>query len=90
MQTVLAVVVIIVLSLGIAGTEAATKRTGTKPLSQGRCPPDHPIKGNFTTRSGEPCIYHLPGQRYYNKTKAERCYASEADAVIDGCRRSKV
>ena len=84
------IAVIAILSLGTAGAEAANKRTGIKPLVHGECPPDYPIKGNFTTRSGEPCIYHLPGQRYYEKTKAERCYASEAEAVLDGCRKSKV
>ncbi|WP_447980756.1 sunset domain-containing protein [Candidatus Nitrospira bockiana] len=32
----------------------------------------------------------MPGQRYYGKTRAERCYATEQDAIRDGCRRSKV
>jgi hypothetical protein len=45
----------------------------------------HPIKGNFTTHSGEPCIHHV----LYDKTKPERCEVSEADAAKDGCRRSK-
>jgi hypothetical protein len=53
------------------------------------CPVSHPIKGNFTTYSGEPCIHHLPGGEFYGKTRPERCYATEADAVRDGCRRSK-
>lgn len=54
-----------------------------------RLPVTHPIKGNFTAYSGEPCIYHVPGGGFYTKTKPERCYATEADAVKDGCRRSK-
>jgi hypothetical protein len=70
--------------------EASTKRPGVQPLAGGRCPANYPIKGNFTTHSGERCIYHLPGQRFYSKTKAERCYANEVDAAIDGCRKSKV
>ncbi len=53
------------------------------------CPVSHPIKGNFTTYSGERCIHHMPGGYFYGKTRPERCYASEADAVKDGCRRSK-
>jgi hypothetical protein len=53
------------------------------------CPPSHPIKGNFTTYSSEPCIYYMPGGQFYSKTKPERCYATEEDAQKDGCRRSK-
>ena len=64
-------------------------RTGIPPGAFGNCSESYPIKGNFTTYSGERCIYHLPGQRFYNKTAAERCYATEADARQDGCRKSK-
>jgi hypothetical protein len=53
------------------------------------CPITHPIKGNFTTYSGERCIHHMPGGTFYGKTRPERCYASEAAAVNGGCRRSK-
>lgn len=69
---------------------SAGKRPGIAPLSTGHCPSSHPIKGNFTTYSGERCIYHLPGQHFYGKTRAERCYATEAEALKDGCRRAKV
>jgi hypothetical protein len=53
------------------------------------CPVSYPIKGNFTTYSGERCIHHLPGGEFYDSTHPERCYATEAEAVKDGCRRSK-
>jgi len=53
------------------------------------CPSDAPIKGNFTTYSGERCIYHPPGGQFYGKTKPERCYAREDEARRDGCRASK-
>jgi hypothetical protein len=66
-----------------------TDRPGIEPDKSGGCPPSHPIKGNFTTYSGEQCIYHMPNQRFYNKTKAEQCYATEEDARQDGCRKSK-
>jgi hypothetical protein len=49
----------------------------------------HPIKGNFTTYPGERCIHYMPEGYFYGKTRPERCYASEADAAKDGCRRSK-
>jgi hypothetical protein len=83
-------VVIPVLSHGTTDKEPVSKRKGVKPLLGGGCPADYPIKGNFTTYSGERCIYHLPGQRFYNKTNAERCYANEANAKQDGCRKAKV
>jgi hypothetical protein len=67
----------------------AQAQPGVPPQSAWSCPITHPIKGNFTTHSGEPCIYHVPGGGFYDKTKPERCYVSEADAVRDRCRRSK-
>lgn len=64
-------------------------RPGVPPKSAWECPLSEPIKGNFTTYSGERCIYHVPGGEFYGKTNPERCYAMEQDAVKDGCRRSK-
>jgi len=64
-------------------------RPGVPPQSAWECPLTHPIKGNFTTYSGERCIYHVPGGYFYGKTKPEQCYVTEPDAVKDGCRRSK-
>lgn len=68
---------------------AEGERPGVPPLAKDTCPSTHPIKGNFTTLSGERCIYHLPGQSFYKKTLPERCYATEVEAVRDGCRKSK-
>ena len=96
MRLMVSYLVFIALLLGVADAEAARKRphavhrTGIEPLKNGECPDEHPIKGNFTPHSGERCIYHMIGQRLYLRTKAERCYATEAEAVEDGCRRSKV
>ena len=70
-----------------AATSSPTK--GVAPVSAWECPGTHPIKGNFTTSSGERCIYHVPGGQFYNKTKPERCYASRDEANVDGCRASK-
>jgi len=69
--------------------QQAQGRPGAPPQDAWNCPPTHPIKGNFTTYSGERCIYHMQGGEFFGKTKPERCYATEADAVKDGCRRSK-
>jgi hypothetical protein len=65
-------------------------RPGIEARESGGCPPSHPIKGNFTTYSGERCIYHLPDQHFYSKTKIERCYATGDDARRDGCRKANV
>lgn len=45
------------------------------------------IKGNHSRR-GE-WIYHLPGMKYYNATRAEEMFCSEADAQRAGYRRSR-
>jgi hypothetical protein len=72
-----------------AALSQAQSRPGVSPTDAWTCPLTHPIKGNFPTYSGERCIYHMKGGQYYGKTKPERCYATEEDAVRDGCRRSK-
>jgi hypothetical protein len=79
-------VLLLVASTAVAQTPS---RPGVLPQDVWTCPLTHPIKGNFTTYSGEPCIYHMKGGQFYGKTKPERCYATEEEAVKDGCRRSK-
>lgn len=69
---------------------SSPKRQGVPSSSTKNCPASHPIKGNFTTYSRERCIYHVPGQRFYQKTNPERCFATEEEAMLDGCRVSKV
>ncbi len=44
------------------------------------------IKGNVSS-SGK--IYHLPGGAFYNRTIAEICFDSEADAQAAGFRKSQ-
>ena len=46
------------------------------------------IKGN-RSRRGE-WIYHMPGMRYYERTRPEEIFCSEAEARAAGYRRSKV
>lgn len=70
--------------------QQAQGRPGVPPQEDGRsCPTTHPIKGNFTTVSGERCIYHPPGGEFYTRTNPERCYASGEEAAQDGCRATK-
>lgn len=46
------------------------------------------IKGN-RSRRGE-WIYHLPGMEYYDRTRPEELFCTEAQALAAGYRRSKV
>jgi hypothetical protein len=71
-------------------TASPGAQPGVSPMDAWTCPLTHPIKGNFTTYSGEPCIYHMSGGQFYEKTMPERCYATEEEARRGGCRRSKV
>jgi len=64
-------------------------RPGVPPKSAWTCPVTQPIKGDFTTYSGERCIYHPPAGEFYGRTKPERCYATGDDARQDGCRASR-
>ncbi len=50
----------------------------------GDCPLHHPVKAN--DNSG---IYHVPGGRFYDRTKAERCYVDAESAAADGYRAAK-
>jgi endonuclease YncB( thermonuclease family) len=65
------------------------EREGERPTASQTCR----IKGNISS-SGKR-IYHVPGQRYYDRTristgKGERWFCSEAEAREAGWRRSRV
>jgi len=49
----------------------------------GSCPASAPIK---VTKSG---LYHLPGDAYYARSKAQRCVTTEAAAVAAGYQASQ-
>ncbi|MBN1439376.1 MAG: thermonuclease family protein [Anaerolineales bacterium] len=79
---------------GLIGSPTRGAETGAS--CAGGCvtpPPGCVIKGNISA-DGEK-IYHMPGQKYYEKTviepeKGERWFCTEAEAVAAGWRRSKV
>ncbi len=50
----------------------------------GAAPASHPVKAKES--SG---IFHVPGGRFYDRTKADRCYPTAAAAEADGYRQSK-
>jgi hypothetical protein len=54
------------------------------PPLEGGCPAGYAIKVNTT--SG---IYHVPEGRSYQRTVAQRCYATAEAAERDGYRRAK-
>lgn len=55
------------------------------PDPDGGCPLSHPVKAKL--RSG---IYHVPEGLAYERTNADRCYASPEAAENDGYRASKM
>lgn len=66
-----------------AADDTPTDRTWVEPVD-GSCPATHPVKGN-----ADSMIFHIPGGRSYERTAAERCYCTAADAEADGFRQAK-
>jgi hypothetical protein len=52
--------------------------------ADGSCPVSHPVKAKLS--SG---IFHAPGGANYERTRADRCYASGDAATADGLRPAK-
>ncbi len=50
----------------------------------GSAPDSHPVK--VKESSG---IFHVPGGRFYDRTRPDRCYPTAVAAEADGYRRSK-
>jgi endonuclease YncB( thermonuclease family) len=73
-------------------SKPVAKRSGPKVVSsndwQGRASGNCNIKGN-RNRKGQ-WIYHVPGMPYYDQTRAEEMFCSEAEARAAGYRRAKV
>ncbi|MFN8525158.1 MAG: thermonuclease family protein [Chloroflexota bacterium] len=66
-------------------TPAVAPKPSSGPTSSsGQCPPEAPIKGNRDSH-----IYHSPGQRDYERTKAEECFVTGADAEAAGYRAAQ-
>ncbi len=86
----LVVVSIVLLSICFTDSDvrAAEVSGSAEPVSEWYCPKSHPIKGNINKKR-KTWIYHMPGGSFYNKTKPEKCYATEQDAVAGGFRKSK-
>ncbi|MCB7137209.1 sunset domain-containing protein [Cellulosimicrobium marinum] len=75
-------------SAATAAVKAAPRPSRTTPVNNGwDCPSWAPIKGNRSS-SGD-WIYHVPGGRWYDRTKPEECFGSTAAARAAGYRPSK-
>ncbi|MEX2221257.1 MAG: thermonuclease family protein [Candidatus Rokuibacteriota bacterium] len=72
-----------------AAPKTTQARPGVEPKGRASCPLTHPIKADFHTYSSERCIYYVPSSPAYLESRSERCYATEAEARQDGCRRSR-
>jgi len=74
---------------GAAGATTADANDAAPPAwlpanEDGSTPAGHPVK--VKESSG---IFHVPGGRFYDRTKPDRCYPTAAAAEADGYRRSK-
>ncbi|MDQ2730013.1 MAG: hypothetical protein M3Y91_19650, partial [Actinomycetota bacterium] len=74
--------------VGSSGRSRRTRRTDRaerweEPAPDGTCDQSYPIK--VKVRSG---LFHLPGMFAYERTGADRCYRSSADAEADGFTRA--
>jgi len=74
-------------SAATAAVKAAPRPSRTTPVNEWDCPSWAPIKGNRSS-SGD-WIYHVPGGRWYDRTKPEECFSSRAAAQAAGYRPSK-
>lgn len=48
------------------------------------CPESHPIKAKMSSH-----LFHLPGMLAYERTRPDRCYATEEEAEADGFVKAK-
>jgi hypothetical protein len=63
---------------------AAIEGPWVAPNPDGSCPDGFAVK--VKVASG---IYHVPGGRFHERTRPDRCYATAEGAEADGYRRSK-
>jgi hypothetical protein len=59
---------------------------GPNPVPAAQDCPAGQIKGNIGGSGSR--VYHMPGGSFYNRTKAEQCFATEAEAQAAGFRKS--
>ena len=67
----------------VAMAESSAVTDWAEPIDGG-CQDGYPIKANDNSH-----IFHVPGGRFYDRTRAERCYPTAEAAERDGYRRAK-
>jgi hypothetical protein len=68
----------------VTSNDVATETAWLPANDDGSTPAGHPVK--VKESSG---IFHVPGGRFYDRTRPDRCYPTAAAAEADGYRRSK-
>lgn len=67
-----------------SGSASTSPATAGVPATDGGCPDAYPLKANRDSR-----IYHPRGGQFYERTRAELCFARPEDAERAGFRRSQ-
>lgn len=71
---------------GAAEVEGSAREELSVPPIDSSCPDSHPVKGNINDEGEH--IFHVEGQRYYEVTDPEACFASAEAAIAEGFRAS--
>lgn len=66
-------------------TKKDTPDTATSHTAQTQNQECAQIKGNISSKNK---IYHIPGGAFYERTQAEQCFATEAEAQAAGFKKS--
>lgn len=73
--------------VGLWGQSGQSGQSGQAGQAEAAAACEKPqIKGNINSRSDK--IYHMPGGRYYEQTKAEQMFCTEEEARAAGFRKS--
>lgn len=72
-----------------ASAAVGQEKAGVAPTDAVRCPAEHPIKGYASKQSDGIGVFYTPDSSVYEKAKAERCFATEAEARGAGYRAGR-
>lgn len=75
-----------VLATMVVASALGQEKAGVAPVDASHCPAEHPIKGYASKQSDGAGVFYTPDNSAYGKAKAERCFATEAEARSAGYR----
>jgi hypothetical protein len=78
-----------VLAITVAAPALGQEKAGVAPVDASHCPADHPIKGYASKQSDGAGVFYTLDSSAYGKAKAERCFATEAEARSAGYRAGR-